>query len=285
MLSIYRDRNFQRQRFYRKDLLSRLRSWEANYESDPVVNYDEWPEGLEISRITGIQLRARVPGKMGHPGKEVTFFTKDGSRAVMTLKVFRQSTYSQGALDVFRAEEREAIEARSKSLSKRNDLSLLLKSKSLARFRSRASSILSSDDPNGSDEDSDFQMSPTGSDGTHEDRMAIIIADRMGSESLAPSFRPRRKQAPSIKHKAVAELQQSLDVLQQAELQAESGAEGSLVSAADEHFESLRAARESADLTRRKDAYSKDAAAIEEETLSRNLEAAQVSSQLRAMVA
>ena len=188
MLSIYRDRNFQRQRFYRKDLLSRLRSWEANYESDPVVNYDDWPEGLEISRITGIQLKARVPGKMGHPGKEVTFFTKDGSRAVMTLKVFRQSTYSQGALDVFRAEEREAIEARSKSLSKRNDLSLLLKSKSLARFRSRASSILSSDDPNGSDEDSDFQMSPTGSDGIHEDRMAIIIADRMGSESLAPSF-------------------------------------------------------------------------------------------------
>lgn len=94
MLSIYRDRNFQRQRFYRNDLLSMLRNWEANYESDPVVNYDDWPEGLEISRITGIQLRARVPGKMGHPGKEVTFFTKDGSRAVMTLKVFRQSTYS-----------------------------------------------------------------------------------------------------------------------------------------------------------------------------------------------
>ena len=96
MLSIYRDRNFQRQRFYRKDLLPRLRNWEANYESDPVVNYDDWLEGLEVSRVTGIQLRARVPGKMGHPGKEVTFFTKDGSRAVMTLKVFRQSPYSQG---------------------------------------------------------------------------------------------------------------------------------------------------------------------------------------------
>ena len=136
-ISIYRDRNFQRQRFYRKDLLPRLRNWEANYESDPIISHDNWPEDLEISRITGIQLQARIPGKSGHPGKEVTFFTKDGSRAVMTLKVFRQSLHSQDALDCFRAEERESNEAqRSKSHSKKSEHRSLLKSKSLARFRS-----------------------------------------------------------------------------------------------------------------------------------------------------
>ena len=63
-------------------------------------------------------------------------------------------------------------------------------------------------------EDSDFHMGPTGSDRLYEDGLAIIIAVRMCSESLAPSFRPRREQAPSIKHKAAAGLQQSLDVLQ-----------------------------------------------------------------------
>ena len=92
--------------------------------------------------------------------------------------------------------------------------------------------------------------------------MAIIIADRMGSESLAPSFRPRRKQAPSIKHKAVAELQQSLEVLQQAELRAESVAEGSLVGAADVHFESLRRAREAADLATQEGASLRDVTAF-----------------------
>ena len=142
---------------------------------------------------------------MGQPGKEVTFFATDGSRAVMTLKLLRQSSHSQGALDVFRAEERESNEAhRSKRLSKWNEFSSLLKIKSLARCRSRASSILPSDCPNISDDYSDFHMSPAGSNGLHKDRMAIIVADRIGSESLAPSFRPRRKQAPSIKHKAVA---------------------------------------------------------------------------------
>ena len=76
-----------------------------------------------------------------------------------------------------------------------------------------------------------------------------------------------------------------MDDLQQAELQAESVAEGSPASASDKHFASLRAAREATDLTRRKDASLKDAAAIEEETPFRNLEAAQVSPELRAMVA
>ena len=82
-------------------------------------------------------------------------------------------------------------------------------------------------------EDSDFHMSLTGNDRLYhdEDGLAIIIAVRMGSESLAPSFRPRRKQAPSIKHKAAAELHQSSDVLQHAELRAECIAEGSRASA------------------------------------------------------
>ena len=127
-----------------------------------------------------------MPGKIGHPGKEVTFFTKDGSREVMTLKVFRQSPYSQGALDVFRAEERESSETqRSKSISKRNELSSLLKSNSLARFRSRASSILSSECPNISDDDSDFHMSPTGSDRIHEDPPKLMIHSHFHSAAIS----------------------------------------------------------------------------------------------------
>ena len=171
--AIYRNRNFQRQRFYRKDLLPRLRNWEANYESDPVINHDDWPKGLEVSRITGIQLQVRIPGKMGHPGKEVTFFTKDGSRAVMTLKVFRQSPHPQGALEVFRAEERESNEAqRSKSLSRKSELRSLLKSKSLARFRSRASSMLSS--PDISEDDSDPHMSPAGGETGRLSKLTLV---------------------------------------------------------------------------------------------------------------
>ena len=80
--------------------------------NDAPVRLEDWPGDLECSKITSIHQRARVPGKIGNPGKEIIFFAKDGSRVVMAMKVFRQSLLSQEAIEAFKAEERESKAAK-----------------------------------------------------------------------------------------------------------------------------------------------------------------------------
>ena len=110
---------------------------------------------------------------------EVFFVDKDGSRIRMALKLFKEDNLA----DQYIADFKEKAPTRGKSA--REKLDSLLKNKSVARFRSLATSS-STDQSASSESGSDYSLSLQGEP---EDKLALLIAEQLGSESLTPKFR------------------------------------------------------------------------------------------------
>ena len=95
----------------------------------------------------------------------------------MALKLFKADDMANQHIADFKEK------ARTTERSAREKLNSLLKNKSIARFRSLASSTDQSASPEaGSDHSLSLQGEP-------EDRLAQLIAEQLGSESMAPKFR------------------------------------------------------------------------------------------------
>ena len=205
-LRMYRDVRWQRQRFHRLWLTEILVTWRHNFKGHPAQEATSWDGQLPCVRITDI-LQKVSSGQRGNPGKEVEFIDSSGIRIKMSLKTFKQCSEADDFISAYR----EAAPIKAKST--REKLESMLSNKSVARFRSLASSA---DQSIASEDGSDYSLSLQGEP---EDKLTLLIAERLGSESVAPRFRQAKQtgQKSRSQQRAVSQLQQSLDMLQRHE--------------------------------------------------------------------
>ena len=170
----------------------------------------------------------------------------------MSMQIFRVQVIRKH-IDEFKAKEQAMRATRQTASSKRNILDSLLRSKSLANFRSRASSTPSSPEPLKSPDtrnDSDFDPGKEDSDEMPSDSMAAIIAENMGSGSIAPGYRQKAKQPVASSHKAVQELHRSMEALQAAEMESQAATQGNQADFEYLQFEAQRAVIEKTELAK-----------------------------------
>ena len=207
-LQLYRDVRWQRPRFYRLWLSEMVDNWNLNSKEDPIREALSWKDQSPCDRILEI-MQKNSSGQRGNPGKEVFFVDKDGCRIRMALKLFKADDNAGQHIDDFKE--------KAPKKSAREKLDSLLKNKSVARFRSLASS---SDQSASSEAGSDYSLSLQGEP---EDKLALLIEEKLGSESLAPKFRKsveRKQKEGSSQQRAVSQLQQQLDLLKKHEADA-----------------------------------------------------------------
>ena len=202
------------------ELRRRFILWNNNLRDCPVVRVDGWFEEMDCTRLISIKARAKQPGKRGSPGKEVLFLTLSGERFIMPMAAFREWDGSKKAIADFKLKANQALDpSMPNRRTRRQQLESLNCAKSMAKFRSRTSSSGTSTPSLGDDD-----YSPS-LEGTEQERLDAMIADRLGGASLART--PTRDTThPAAGEndqnaKAVIELQGSLDLLAKCEADAE----------------------------------------------------------------
>ena len=159
-------------------------NWNLNSKEDPIREVLSCKGQQPCDKILEI-MQKTSSGLRGNPGKEAFFVDKDGCRIRMALKLFKKDIMADQHIADFKEK------APTNGKSAREKLDSLLKNKSIARFRSPASSTEQSVSSEAGSEYS------TSLQGESENKLAqliiILIAEQLGSESLAPKIRKWRR--------------------------------------------------------------------------------------------